>query len=80
MSIFRKHKSIVDRAASDRIRHKKKIEKAIKESIKDVVADESIIGQNGTKKIKIPVRGIKEYRFIFGNNEKNKKRRLRGAA
>ena len=27
MSIFRKHKSIVDRAASDRARHKKKIEK-----------------------------------------------------
>jgi sporulation protein YhbH len=72
MSVFRKHKSIVDRAASDRTRHKKKIEKAIKESIKDVVAEESIIGQNGKKKIKIPVRGIKEYRFVFGNNEKNK--------
>lgn len=72
MSVFRKHKSIVDRAASDRIRHKKKIEKAIKESIKDVVAEESIIGQNGKKKIRIPVRGIKEYRFIYGNNEKNK--------
>tara|TARA_R110002110_G_scaffold274326_1_gene489605 strand:+ start:570 stop:1814 length:1245 start_codon:yes stop_codon:yes gene_type:complete len=72
MSIFRKHKSIVDRAASDRMRHKKKIEKAIKESIKDVIAEESIIGQNGKKKIKIPVRGIKEYRFIFGNNENNK--------
>ena len=72
MSVFRKHKSIVDRSASDRTRHKKKIEKAIKESIKDVVAEESIIGQNGTKKIRIPVRGIKEYRFIYGNNEKNK--------
>ncbi len=72
MSVFRKHKSIVDRAASDRSRHKKKIEKAIKESIKDVIADESIIGQNGKKKIKIPVRGIKEYRFIFGSNEENK--------
>tara|TARA_R110002020_G_scaffold400982_1_gene611272 strand:+ start:1878 stop:3119 length:1242 start_codon:yes stop_codon:yes gene_type:complete len=72
MSIFRKHKSIVDRAASDRVRHKKKIEKAIKESIRDVVAEESIIGQNGTKKIRIPVRGIKEYRFIYGVNEKNK--------
>jgi sporulation protein YhbH len=71
MSIFRKHKSIVDRAASDRSRHKKKIEKAIKESIKDVIADESIIGQNGKKKIRIPVKGIKEYRFIFGNNENN---------
>ena len=72
MSVFRKHKSIVDRAASDRMRHKKKIEKAIKESIKDVVAEESIIGQNGKKKIRIPVKGIKEYRFIFGNNESNK--------
>ena len=72
MSIFRKHKSIVDRAAADRIRHKKKIDKAIKESIKDVIAEESIIGQNGKKKIRIPVKGIKEYRFIFGNNEKNK--------
>ena len=72
MSVFRKHKSIVDRASSDRMRHKKKIDKAIKESIKDVIADESIIGQNGKKKIRIPVRGIKEYRFIYGNNESNK--------
>jgi len=72
MSIFRKHKSVVDRSASDRARHKKKIDKAIKESIKDVVAEESIIGQNGKKKIRIPVKGIKEYRFVFGNNEKNK--------
>ena len=72
MSVFRKHKSIVDRASSDRLRHKKKIEKAIKESIKDVVAEESIIGQNGKKKIRIPVRGLKEYRFIYGNNENNK--------
>ena len=72
MSIFRKHESIVDRAASDRARHKKKIDKAIKESIKDVIAEESIIGQNGKKKIRIPVRGLKEYRFIYGNNEDNK--------
>ena len=72
MSVFRKHKSIVDRAASDRSRHKRKIDKAIKDSIKDVVAEEYIICQNGKKKIRIPVRGIKEYRFIYGNNENNK--------
>jgi hypothetical protein len=72
MSVFREHKSIVDRAASDRARHKKKIDRAIKESIKDVVAEESIIGQNGKKKIRIPVRGLREYRFIFGKNENNK--------
>ena len=72
MSVFRKHESIVDRAASDRSRHKKKIEKAIKESIKDVIAEESIIGQNGKKKIRVPVRGLKEYRFVYGSGQQNK--------
>ena len=38
MSTFREHKSIVDRSAADRVRHKKKIEEAIKDSIKDVIA------------------------------------------
>jgi uncharacterized protein len=73
MSTFREHKTIADRAASDRSRHRKKVEKAIKESIKDVVAEESIIGQNGKKKIRIPIKGIKEHQFVYGNNEKNKR-------
>lgn len=72
MSIFREHKTIADRAASDRARHRQKIDKAIKESIRDVVAEESIIGQNGKKKIRIPVKGIKEHRFVYGQNENNK--------
>ena len=73
MSIFREHKTIADRSARDRKRHKHKIEKAIKDGIHDIVAEESIIGKDGKKKIKIPVRGIKEYRFLYGNNEANKK-------
>tara|TARA_R110000824_G_scaffold329842_2_gene516566 strand:- start:1964 stop:3157 length:1194 start_codon:yes stop_codon:yes gene_type:complete len=72
MSTFKEHKTIADRAAGDRSRHRQKIEKAIKESIKDVVAEESIIGQSGKKKIRIPVKGIKEHRFVYGANEKNK--------
>jgi sporulation protein YhbH len=73
MSIFREHKSIADRSAADRKRHKQKIDKALREGIKDVVADESIIGQDGKKKIKIPVKGIKEYQLVYGENDKNKK-------
>ena len=69
MSIFREHKTIADRAASDRSRHRQKIEKAIKESIRDVVAEESIIGQSGKKKIRIPVKGIKEHSFVYGDNQ-----------
>ena len=72
MSIFKKHKTIADRSATDRRRHKEKIEKAIKEGIHDIVAEESIIGKDGKKKLKIPVRGIKEYRFVFGSGKGSK--------
>ncbi len=73
MSTFTKHKTSADRSATDRSRHKKKIEKAIREGIYHIVSDESIIGQDGKKKIKIPVKGIKEYRFVYGDNKENKK-------
>ena len=72
MSIFKEHKTVADRSASDRRRHKQKIEKAIREGIHHIVADESIIGQDGKKKFKIPVRGIKEYKFVYGTNNGNK--------
>ena len=72
MSIFKEHKSHADRSASDRRRHRQKIDKAIKEGITDIIAEESIIGQNGKKKIKIPVRGIKQYKFVYGNNGSKK--------
>jgi len=70
MSIFREHKTVADRTASDRRRHKQKIEKAIKEGIHHIVADESIISKDGKQKYRIPVRGIKEYRFVYGSNGK----------
>ena len=60
-SVFSHHRTNADRSAKDRSRHKDKIEKAIREGIHDIVAEESIIGQDGKKKIRIPVRGIKEY-------------------
>ena len=72
-TIFREHKTVADRSASDKRRHKQKIERAIKDGIHNIVAEESIIGQDGKKKIRIPVRGIKEYRFVYGNNNTNKK-------
>ncbi|MHA2108852.1 MAG: YeaH/YhbH family protein [Candidatus Hodarchaeales archaeon] len=72
MAIFKEHKHNSDRSATDRQRHKQKIDKAIREGIHDIVADESIIGKNGKKKFKIPVKGIKEYRFVYGENENQK--------
>ena len=68
MSVFKEHKSHADRSASDRRRHREKIDKAIREGVTDIISDESIIGQNGNKKIKIPVKGIKQYKFVYGSN------------
>lgn len=67
-SVFSHHKTVADRSASDRRRHKQKIDRAIKDGIHNIVAEESIIGQDGKKKIRIPVRGIKEYKFVYGDN------------
>ena len=50
MSVFRNHKTRADRSATDRSRHKKKIDKAIRESVHDIISEESIIGQDGKKK------------------------------
>jgi uncharacterized sporulation protein YeaH/YhbH (DUF444 family) len=72
VSIFKNHKTTADRSATDRSRHKKKIKEAIRKGIHNIVSDESIIGKDGKKKIVIPVRGIKEYRFVYGKNDKNK--------
>ena len=79
MSIFKEHKTIADRSATDRRRHKKKIEKAIKEGIHDIIAEESIIGKDGKKKVRIPVRGIKEYRFIYNNEPGNGQKKVGSA-
>ena len=70
MSIFKEHRTNADRVASDRRRHKQKIDKAIREGIHNIVADESIIGRNGKQKFRIPVKGIKEHRFVYGDNGK----------
>lgn len=69
MAIFREYVNIgKDRAAEDRRRHKELVEESIKKNIGNIIAEESIIGQSKDKKIKIPIRGIKEYQFIYGNN------------
>jgi sporulation protein YhbH len=57
-----------DRSARDRLRHRQKIKDTIRNNIGDILAEESIIGRDKDKIIKIPIRSIKEYRFIYGEN------------
>lgn len=69
MAIFKEFDSGgKDRSAEDRRRHRELVEEAIKKNIGNIIAQESIIGQNRDKKIKIPIKGIKEFQFIYGKN------------
>lgn len=70
-TIFRPHVSEdkrSDRSARDRQRHRQKIRQSIRENIADVISEESIIGREKDKIIKVPIRSIKEYRFVYGEN------------
>ena len=69
MAIFKQFSPLDhDRSADDRRRHRQLVEKSIKENIGDILSEESIVGEGKNKKVKIPIRGIKEYQFIYGSN------------
>jgi sporulation protein YhbH len=57
-----------DRSAGDRLRHRQKVREAIRQNVADIIAEESIIGKDRDRIIKVPIRGVKEYRFIYGEN------------
>jgi sporulation protein YhbH len=71
-TIFREYRASdaerSDRSAGDRLRHRQKVRESIRENIADIIAEESIIGKDRDRVIKVPLRGIKEYRFVFGDN------------
>jgi len=58
-----------DRSARDRQRHREKLREAIRDNIADIISEESIIGRDRDRIIKVPIRGIKEYRFVYGDNQ-----------
>ena len=67
MAIFKEFQANSrDRSVEDRRRHKELVEKSIKENIGSIIAEESIVGQTKNKKIKIPIKGLKEYYFRYG--------------
>src|SRR5919106_4223366 len=73
MAIFRPYSSSEalrsDRSAGDRQRHRDKPRDAIRDNIADIISEESIIGRDKDRIIKVPIRGIKESRFVFGDNQ-----------
>ena len=71
MAIFRDdHPVDHDRSIEDRRRHRQLVEKSIKENLGDILSEESIVGESKNKKFKIPIKGIKEYQFVYGKNSR----------
>lgn len=71
MAIFRNHDENQvehDRSIEDRRRHRQLVEKSIKDNLGNILSEESIIGESKNKKFKIPIRGIKEYQFVYGGD------------
>ncbi|OON95778.1 MAG: sporulation protein YhbH [Epulopiscium sp. Nele67-Bin005] len=68
MATFKKYETTNhDRAIEDRRRHKELIEKSVKNNISQIISEESIVEQDGTRKIKIPIRSLNEYYFKYGS-------------
>ncbi len=57
------------RGLKDSIRHDERVKEAIRENLKDLIAEESIITSNGGKKIKVPIRYLDQYHFRYGKND-----------
>ena len=73
MTVFRPHAENEglrsDRSAGDRKRHREKLRQSLKDNIADIIAEESIIGRDRDRVIKVPIKGVREYRFVFGDNQ-----------
>ncbi len=57
------------RGQEDVARHQQKVRELIRENIADVISDESIITRKKGQTVRIPVRGVKSYQFIYGQRK-----------
>ncbi len=53
------------RGLKDSIRHDRRVREAIKQNLRELISEETIITSDGQKMVKIPVRYLDQYRFVF---------------
>lgn len=54
----------------DQARHQQKVREAIKQNLPDLISEENIVLSDGRQIIKIPIRSLDEYHFVFNMNKK----------
>src|SRR5215831_5637945 len=54
------------RGFKDSLRHDQRVKEAIRKNLRELIAEEAIITSDGTKKVRIPLRYLDQYRFKYG--------------
>ena len=52
------------RGRTDAARHREKVKEAIRQNLPDIISEESIITGKKDRVVRVPIRGVKSYRFI----------------
>ena len=65
MSVSQHDWSLHRKGQIDQERHKEKIREAVKKNLGEIVSEESIILSDGTRRVRVPIRTLDEYRFRF---------------
>lgn len=55
------------RGLKDSLRHDQRVKEAIRKNLRELIAEEAIITSDGTKRVRIPLRYLDQYRFKYGN-------------
>src|SRR5436305_15003777 len=66
MSIQRNDWSLQRKGIIDQDRHKERVKEAIKKNLGSIVSNEAIILSDGKRTVKVPIRALGEYKFLFG--------------
>jgi sporulation protein YhbH len=64
MAIKRQDWGLSQRGLKDASRHRQKIRESIQKNIADIISDTSVITRKKGQIVKVPIRGLKTYRFI----------------
>ncbi|KKO53692.1 sporulation protein YhbH [Paenibacillus sp. DMB20] len=69
--VSREDWSLHRKGYQDQVRHQRRIKEVIRQNLPDLITEENIILSDGKQIIKVPIRSLDEYRFIY-NYQKQK--------
>ena len=71
MAVFRdllqRKNDVSDRSAGDRARNRELVKEIMKKHLPDIITEEIIFNTTGKRKVKVPMRSVKEWRFIYSD-------------